>query len=114
MKKFLVSIAFVAMTAGSAVAQGGAITVNGTFNPGPVNFGSVSNSATQSLTTTVTNNAAATAGNASASVTVPTGTTMGTGSTATAISAASTVSTQNVSPTNYINFSTSLGQNLNY
>ncbi|BDV34581.1 MULTISPECIES: hypothetical protein [Methylocystis] len=108
MKKILVSIAFVAMTAGSAFAQGGAITVNGIFTPGPVSFGSVSNSATQSLTTTVTNNSPASAGNASAA------TGAGNNGTATALSAASTVNTQTVSPTNYISFSTSLAQHLNY
>lgn len=110
MKKFLVSIAFVAMTAGSAFAQGGWISIGngGTFAPGPVTFGSVSNSATQSLTTTVTNNSPASAGNASAA------TGAGNNGTASAISAASTVSTQTVSPTNYISFSTTLGQTLNY
>lgn len=110
MNKFLVSIAFVAMTAGSAFAQGGVITIGigGTFNPAAVSFGSVSNYATQSLTTTVRNNSPATSGNATAR------TGAGNNGTATALSAASTANTQNVSPTNYISFSTSLAQHLNY
>ncbi|KAF2991596.1 hypothetical protein OGR47_09210 [Methylocystis sp. MJC1] len=108
MKKFLISAAFVALTAGSAFAQGGSITVGGNFNPGAVTFGSVSNSATQSLTTTVRNNSPATAGNATAS------TGAGAMGTATALSAASTVNTQTVTPTNAISFTNSLAQTLNY
>ncbi|KAF2991595.1 hypothetical protein OGR47_09215 [Methylocystis sp. MJC1] len=108
MKKFLVSIALVALTAGSAFAQGGAITVGGSFTPGAVGFGGVFNSAGQTLNTTVTNNAPARAGAASAI----TGT--GNGGSATAISAASTSNTQYVSPMNYISFSNTLRQSLNY
>lgn len=108
MKKFLISAAFVALTAGSAFAQGGNISVSGTFNPGPVTFGSLSNSATQSLTTTVTNTSAATAGTARAA------TGAGNMGSATAISGASTTNTQSVTPLNAISFTNSLMQGLNY
>ncbi|BDV34580.1 hypothetical protein [Methylocystis iwaonis] len=110
MKKFLVSVAFVALTAGSAFAGGGSITVGpgGTFAPGAVSFGGVFNAASQTLSTSVSNNAWAGTGAATAT------TGAGAGGTATAISAASTVSTQNVAPTNYIQFYTNLQQSLNY
>lgn len=108
MKKFLISAAFVALTAGSAFAQGGNIGVSGTFNPNPVTFGSVSNYATQALTTTVRNNSPATAGNATATTGV------GNMGSATALSGASTTNNQSVTPINAISFSNSLMQSLNY
>lgn len=110
MKKLLVSVAFVALTSGSAFAQGGAITVNagGSFTPGAVNFGGVFNAAGQTLNTTVTNNSPARAGAAAAA------TGNGNGGSAVAISGASTVNSQYVSPTNYISFSNTLRQSLNY
>lgn len=113
MKKFLISVAFVALTAGSAFAgaplgSGGSISVgSGSFTPGAVTFGGVFNAAGQTMNTSVTNNAAARSGTAAAAVS-------GSGGSATALSIASTVSTQNVSPTNFIGFTTNVLQGLNY
>ncbi|MGJ0391766.1 MAG: hypothetical protein ACR650_03275 [Methylocystis sp.] len=116
MKKFLVSVAFVALTSGSAFAGGtgcgGCGATPPTFSSGPITFGpqSVTNSVTQYNTTSLNNYSPA-----NSTATAYTGA-LGKGATAniTAASSAATWTKQVSNPSNYLSISNTLMQGISF